>query len=69
MQEKQYVMALDAGTTSNRAIIFDNESHIVSVSQKEFTQYFPKPAGSNTMPMKFSTAWSKSCAKPWHRPI
>lgn len=43
MQDKQYVMALDAGTTSNRAIIFDNESHIVSVSQKEFTQYFPKP--------------------------
>ena len=43
MQEEQYVMALDAGTTSNRAIIFDNESHIVSVSQKEFTQYFPKP--------------------------
>ena len=40
---KQYIMALDAGTTSNRAIIFDNESHIVSVSQKEFTQYFPKP--------------------------
>ena len=43
MQDKQYVTALDAGTTSNRAIIFDNESHIVSVSQKEFTQYFPKP--------------------------
>lgn len=40
---KQYVMALDAGTTSNRAIIFDEESRIVSVSQKEFTQYFPKP--------------------------
>ena len=34
MQDKQYVMALDAGTTSNRAIIFYNESHIVSVSQK-----------------------------------
>ena len=41
--EKKYVMALDAGTTSNRAIIFDEESHIISVSQKEFTQYFPKP--------------------------
>lgn len=40
--EKKYVMALDAGTTSNRAIIFDEESHIISVSQKEFTQYFPK---------------------------
>lgn len=30
--EKKYVMALDAGTTSNRAIIFDEESRIVSVS-------------------------------------
>ena len=39
----KYVMALDAGTTSNRAIIFDEESRIVGVSQKEFTQYFPQP--------------------------
>ena len=41
--QKKYVMALDAGTTSNRAIIFDEESRIVSVSQKEFTQHFPQP--------------------------
>ncbi|MBP8598684.1 MAG: glycerol kinase GlpK [Selenomonas sp.] len=40
---KQYVMALDAGTTSNRAIIFGRNSKIVGVSQKEFTQYFPEP--------------------------
>ena len=40
---KKYVMALDAGTTSNRAIIFDEHSKIVGVSQKEFTQYFPQP--------------------------
>ena len=33
---KKYVMALDAGTTSNRAIIFDENSKIVGVSQKEF---------------------------------
>ncbi|MBQ9364740.1 MAG: glycerol kinase GlpK [Schwartzia sp.] len=39
----KYVMALDAGTTSNRAIIFDDDSHIVGVSQKEFTQHFPEP--------------------------
>ena len=39
----KYVMALDAGTTSNRAIIFDENSQIVGVSQKEFTQYFPQP--------------------------
>ncbi|HCP95936.1 MAG TPA: glycerol kinase, partial [Anaerovibrio sp.] len=40
---KKYVMALDAGTTSNRAIIFDENSKIVGVSQKEFTQIFPQP--------------------------
>ncbi|HEX9253174.1 MAG TPA: FGGY family carbohydrate kinase, partial [Ignavibacteriaceae bacterium] len=39
---KKYVMALDAGTTSNRAIIFDQDSNIVAVAQKEFTQIFPK---------------------------
>lgn len=36
-------MALDAGTTSNRCIIFDKKGRIKSVAQKEFTQYFPKP--------------------------
>ena len=40
---KKYVMALDAGTTSNRAIIFDQDSNIIAVAQKEFTQIFPKP--------------------------
>ena len=36
-------MALDAGTTSNRCIIFDKEGRICSVAQKEFTQHFPQP--------------------------
>ena len=39
----KYVMALDAGKTSNRCILFDREGNMVSVAQKEFTQYFPKP--------------------------
>ena len=38
-----YVMALDAGTTSNRAILFDRAGKICSVAQKEFSQIFPKP--------------------------
>ena len=38
-----YIMALDAGTTSNRCIRFNREGEVVSASQKEFTQYFPKP--------------------------
>ena len=42
MMDRKYVMALDAGTTSNRAIIFNDDSKIVGVAQKEFTQYFPE---------------------------
>ena len=39
----KYIMALDAGTTSNRAIIFNKKGEIMSVAQKEFTQFFPHP--------------------------
>ena len=39
----KYVMALDAGTTSNRCILFNKKGEIISFAQKEFTQYFPKP--------------------------
>ena len=38
-----YIMALDAGTTSNRCILFNRAGEMCSVAQKEFTQYFPKP--------------------------
>ena len=39
----KYVMALDAGTTSNRCILFNERGEMCSVAQKEFTQFFPKP--------------------------
>ena len=39
----KYIMALDAGTTSNRCILFNEQGDMCSVAQKEFTQYFPKP--------------------------
>ena len=39
----QYIMSLDAGTTSNRCILFDKEGNICSMAQKEFKQYFPNP--------------------------
>jgi glycerol kinase len=39
----KYVIALDAGTTSNRCILFNERGEMCSVAQKEFTQYFPKP--------------------------
>ena len=39
----KYIMALDAGTTSNRCILFNEAGEMCSVAQKEFTQYFPRP--------------------------
>ena len=39
----KYVMALDAGTTSNRCILFNEKGEMCSVAQKEFTQYYPQP--------------------------
>lgn len=38
-----YMLALDQGTTSTRAILFDHDFQVVGISQKEFTQYFPRP--------------------------
>ena len=40
---QQYILSFDQGTTSSRAIIFDQKGSIVSLAQKEFTQIFPKP--------------------------
>lgn len=39
----KYIMALDAGTTSNRCILFNKKGEICSMAQREFTQYFPNP--------------------------
>ncbi len=39
----QYILSLDQGTTSSRAIIFNKQGSVVSVAQKEFTQIFPQP--------------------------
>lgn len=40
---KKYILALDQGTTSCRAILFDKKSQILGIAQKEFTQYYPQP--------------------------
>lgn len=39
----KFIMALDAGTTSNRCILFNEKGEICNVAQKEFTQIYPKP--------------------------
>ena len=40
---EKFILSLDQGTTSSRAVLFNKEGKIVQISQKEFTQYFPKP--------------------------
>ncbi len=43
----RYVLAIDQGTTSSRAILFDRAGDIVGSAQREFAQIFPSPAGSS----------------------
>lgn len=50
--EKKYILALDQGTTSSRAIIFNHKGEIVKIAQKEFTQYYPKPGWVEHDPME-----------------
>lgn len=56
---KHYVIALDQGTTSSRAIIFDREQNIVEIAQKEFTQHYPQPGWVEHDPMEiYSSQYS-----------
>lgn len=52
---EKYILALDQGTTSSRAVVFDKKGNIVSVAQKEFTQYFPQPGWVEHDPLEI---WS-----------
>ena len=56
---KQFVMALDQGTTSSRCILFDKEGNICSMAQKEFSQIYPKPGWVEHNPKEI---WSSQLA-------
>ncbi len=51
MEMNQYIMALDAGTTSSRCILFDKKGNICSVAQREFEQIYPHPGWVEHNPM------------------
>ena len=51
----KYVLALDQGTTSSRAILFDNEQNIIAVQQREFEQIYPQQGWVEHNPMEI---WS-----------
>ena len=50
--DRKYIMALDQGTTSSRAILFDKDGNVVATSQKEFTQFYPKVGWVEHNPME-----------------
>lgn len=52
MTEKKYIVALDGGTTSSRAVVMDHDANIISVSQREFEQIYPKPGWVEHDPME-----------------
>ncbi len=55
----KYILALDQGTSSSRAIVFDHDGNCCSVAQMEFTQYFPQPGWVEHNPMEI---WSSEAA-------
>ncbi len=57
--KSKYILALDQGTSSSRAIVFDHEGRICSTAQQEFTQYFPRPGWVEHDPMEI---WSSEAA-------
>ena len=56
---KKYILALDQGTTSSRAILFDHAGRIKSIAQKEFTQIFPQPGWVEHDPLEI---WSSQAS-------
>lgn len=52
MNTKKYIVSLDQGTTSSRAVVFNHDGDIIGMSQREFTQYYPQPGWVEHNPME-----------------
>lgn len=63
MSTPRYILALDQGTTSSRAIVFDHTGAIVSVAQKEFGQIYPKPGWVEHDPLEIWSSQSSTAAE------
>jgi glycerol kinase len=63
MSSPKYILAIDQGTTSSRAILFDHAGNIASVTQKEFKQIYPKPGWVEHDPIEIWSSQSSSVAE------
>ena len=53
MTDKKYIIALDQGTTSSRAVLLDHNANVVEIAQREFTQIYPRAGWVNIIQWKF----------------
>jgi glycerol kinase len=63
MSQDRYILALDQGTTSSRAIIYDKAGQVVTVAQKEFRQIYPKPGWVEHDPMDIWSSQNATAAE------
>ena len=63
MSSPRHILALDQGTTSSRAIVFDRAGAIVAVAQKEFPPYYPQPGRVEHDPMEIWSSQSSTAAE------
>ena len=68
MTEKKYIVALDQGTTSSRAVVMDHDANIISVSQREFEQIYPNRAAEHD-PMEINHPKSSTLVEVLRKPI
>ncbi len=65
----KYILALDQGTTSSRAILFDSEQNILAIRQHELTQHYPHEDGSSRTRWKSGPRSMQLCSRCWRPPM
>ena len=65
-QLMKYIMSIDQGTTSSRAVVFDDKANVVAVAQREFTQYYPQPGWVEHDPDEIFSTQLEVCKEALH---
>ena len=65
--ERRYILSIDQGTTSSRAIVFDTDLNILGVGQKEFPQYYPQPGWVEHNPEEIWESVRQSISEALHK--
>ncbi len=66
---KKYIIGIDSGTTSGRALVIDKECNILGIGQQEITQIYPKPAWVEHDANEIWEVTKNSIKMPWSLPM